>query len=96
MFQQTLESFLGIGNVYFQPPESFKLKYPCIIYELASTFTRFANNDLYYDKDAYRVRLLDRDPDSLLYHKLKGFRYSRFERHFVSNNLHNWIFNIYF
>ena len=90
-----IKNVYGVKEVYFQPPEGFKIKYPCVIYELASTFDRFANNESYFGKEAYRVRLVDRNPDSIFFQKLKKFRYSRFERHYVSDNLHNWIFNIY-
>ena len=30
--QDKLEEVLGSKQVYFQPPESLKLKYPCIVY----------------------------------------------------------------
>lgn len=96
ILQKKLEDFLETKNVYFQPPESFKLKYPCVIYNLASTFPRFANNELYFDKDQYRLEIIDRNPDSALFQKMKRFRYARFERPFVANNLHHWVFNIYF
>ena len=32
-FQTVLESIPGVEKVYFQPPESVKLVYPCILYE---------------------------------------------------------------
>lgn len=31
-------------NVYFQPPESVKLLYPCIVYKRSAGDTRFADN----------------------------------------------------
>ena len=36
-------------NVYFQPPETIKIKYPCIIYSLDDYDTRFADT-LHGDK----------------------------------------------
>ena len=41
------KSILGNSNVYFQPPESVKLKYDCIIYKDVTPFTRRANNFIY-------------------------------------------------
>lgn len=95
-FHQKLKDFLKIKNVYFQPPESFKMAYPCAVYMISGDSTRFANNRLYYDKVLYQVSIIDRDPDSALFHKMRRFRYSRFVRHFVASNLHNWIFNVYY
>ena len=42
--QETLETILGSENVYFQPPESYKIEYPCIIYERANIKAIKADN----------------------------------------------------
>ena len=38
---------LGSRNVYFQPPESVKMKYPAIVYERTEIKNRFANDAVY-------------------------------------------------
>ena len=48
--QQKLEDFLGSRNVYFQPPENIRLKFPCIIYSYIVPKTEYANNLIYYHK----------------------------------------------
>ena len=42
--QSKLEDILGSRNVYFQPPENLKIKYPAIIYSLNNINLRFADN----------------------------------------------------
>ncbi len=46
-----LVDFLGSGHVYFQPPESVRLTYPCIIYNLDDFDVKRADNELYLGKD---------------------------------------------
>ncbi len=42
-----LVSLLGSDNVYFQPPPTVKMQYPCIVYKRDYLNTEFAdNNDL--------------------------------------------------
>ena len=44
---EILVDALGSGNVYFQPPASLKMVYPCIRYNRATADAKFANNGLY-------------------------------------------------
>ena len=39
-----LHEILGSDYVYFDPPESQRIHYPCIIYQRSSGDTDFANN----------------------------------------------------
>lgn len=47
-----------IDNVYFQPPESVKLKYPCIIYSLERPDVDYADDDLYSQFNHYNLILI--------------------------------------
>lgn len=91
-----LEDVLGSRNVYFQPPESFKLKYPCIIYQLASINSRKANNIKYKTEKCYTVTLIDKNPDSEFVDKFQTIKYCNFDRFFTNDNLNHWVFRIYF
>lgn len=53
-----LESLLGSRNVYFQPPESQTLEYPCIVYNLANQSPNYADDKLYLKKNKYVIRLI--------------------------------------
>ena len=50
--QTTLETILGSRNVYFQPPESVKLKYPAIVYSRNDIMNQFADDGVYSQSHA--------------------------------------------
>lgn len=94
--QVLLERLLGSRNVYFQPPESVKLKYPCIVYERSDIRTNSANNKLYLKHKQYTITVIDEDPDSDIPDKLQDLKYCSFDRHFISDNLNHDVFTLYF
>ncbi len=94
---EILVSALGTRNVYFQPPESFKLKYPCIIYELSRIEADEANNKAYIVNKRYTVTTIDEDCDTELPEKLLSeLEYCSHDRRFVSDNLYHDVFTVYF
>lgn len=94
---EELCDILGSRNVYFQPPETVKMKYPCIVYERSDGDTQFANNMPYAFALRYTVTLIDADPDNPLIKKLAyGFETCIYDRHFTSNNLNHDVFKIYY
>lgn len=92
--QDILETI--VDNVYFQPPESVKLVYPCIVYSRSSINTKFANDLPYKTKTRYSVTLIDKNPDSIYVVELAGLPMCTHERHFRKDNLNHDIFNLYF
>ncbi len=94
--QTLLETLLGSRNVYFQPPPSVEMKYPCIIYELTDMDTMFADNVPYKVEKRYSLTVVDKDPDSLIPDKVAALPKCIFDRHFVADNLNHNIFIIYF
>ncbi len=50
-----LIEILGSENVYFQPPASVKLSYPCFVMELSNTYTRRADNKAYNNINRYSI-----------------------------------------
>ncbi len=91
-FEQLLES----RNVYFQPPENVKIKYPAIIYSRSRIDTTFANNNGYKLDHVYQVVYVHSDPDDPVIDKLCLFPTSRFQREYTANNLYHDVFIIYF
>lgn len=91
---EELVKILGSRNVYFQPPESIKIKYPAIIYERSDIHNEFANNDIYLQPYKYKVTVVDYDPDSELVSKMSKFKYARFDRHYVVDGLNHDTFTI--
>lgn len=94
--QTLLEALLGSREVYFQPPATVKMKYPCIVYKRDTAYTDFADDVPYkYDK-RYQITVIDKDPDSLIPDKIAALPMCLFDRHFTADNLNHDIFNIYF
>lgn len=93
---ELLVSILGSRNVYFQPPESIKLLYPCIIYKRSTGDTQFANDAPYTFRVRYQITYIDKNPDSEVIEKLAKLPMCTYDRHFTSDNLNHDIFNIYY
>lgn len=88
---------LGSRNVYFSPPESIKLKFPCIVYHLSVGRSFNANNKPYMITDSYDVQVIDADPDSQIPDKLmNGFDMIRKDRVFTQDNLLHSSFVLYY
>lgn len=82
-------------HVYYQPPESVKLVYPCIIYERRSGDTRFADNLPYTFTMGYTVTVIDKDPDSDIPLQVAKLPMCRMDRCFTSDNLNHSVFVLY-
>lgn len=85
---------LGTRQVYFQPPESIKMKYPAIVYSLSDIPTEFANNNPYIQSQAYEVIVIDSNPDSTIVKKISQLPKCRFNRHYTSDNLNHYVFTL--
>lgn len=93
---ELLVSILGSSNVYFQPPQSIKLVYPCIVYNLDDLQLRHANNKAYSIRDRYLITHISRDPDDQTPDKIARLPLASFSRAFVADNLNHQVFNLYF
>jgi len=95
---EILCNFLGSRNVYFQPPESKKLKYPCIVYQLSSIWTDKADNAKYLKNRQYKVTVINEDPDDAaeLANKLLEMQYCRFESTYVADNLNHCVLTLFY
>lgn len=91
-----LRSTLGTTNVYFDPPESFKLKYPCIVYRLESNFERFADDTQYGRMKRYSLIYITKDADDPMVDSLDDLKYCRMSRAYTSDGLFHNAFEIYF
>lgn len=95
--QALLEETLGTRNVYFQPPESKMLNYPCIIYKRGiSSNTLFADDIPYHHQVRYEMTVIDSNPDSEILDRVSSLPMCAFERHYTSDNLNHDIYNIYY
>lgn len=94
--QTLLEGVLGSANVYFQPPSNLQMKYPCIVYAHDNAKTEFAGNHPYSRTKRYQLTVIDRNPDTLIPDDIGQLPLSNLNRIFTTDNLHHYVFNLYF
>lgn len=94
ILHEELVAILGTRNVYYQPPESIKMKYPAIVYVRSDIDNTFANNEVYNQSHKYHVTVIDGDPDSEIVNKMSKFKTAKFVRHFATTGLNHDVFSI--
>ena len=52
-----------VARVYYDPPESVKMLYPCIVYEYSNAHLTRGNNRVYLKGKMYNLKLIFTDPD---------------------------------
>lgn len=93
---EILCDILGSKNVYFQPPSTILMKYPCIVYKLSYVNTEYADDIPYRKKKRYDITIIDRDPDSEIPDKVSDLPFCAFDRNFTSDGLHHNVYRLYF
>ena len=91
-----LRTTLGTANVYFDPPESFKLKYPCIVYSLNGINQRKADNKTYIGLKRYGLTYITQDADDPMVDTLEELDFCHLNRPYDANGLHHYAYDIYF
>jgi hypothetical protein len=81
-------------NCYYQPPESTRLIYPCIVYELQDMPVKHADNLPYSVGHIYQLTVIDRDPESAVREAVAELPRCAFVRSFDADNLHHYVFRI--
>ena len=95
--QQELEEILGTDNVYFQPPENVKLKYPCIVYKKAAPRTQHADDHVYTYTQRYDVTVIYDDPDMDISKRLVlHFPMCSLDRSYDADNLYHDAITLYY
>lgn len=90
-----LVNILGTPNVYFQPPASVLMKYPCIIYKLDKINPVNADNVQYLGTKRYLITIVDRNPDTTIPDRVLELQYCSFENHFSVDNLNHYICSLH-
>lgn len=84
-------------KVYFQPPENFKLSYPCVVFDRTTALTMYADNEPYQVTKRYTVTLISKTADNEeLLDKLLLFPMATYDRQFINDNLVHDVFSVYF
>lgn len=96
LLQNLLKALLGSDHVYFQPPPSVNMQYPCIVYERDRVETDFADNVPYKHMKRYQITIIDRNPDSLIPDLIAALPMCSFDRRFTADGLHHDVYNLFF
>ena len=91
-----LIEILGSTNVYFNPPESIKLQYQCIIYNLDNKELVKADNVNYLKRNYYNVTLIHPDPVNKIQDMILDLPYCRFTSFYSSDDLNHYRYQIYY
>jgi hypothetical protein len=94
--QELLVDLLGSDNVYFQPPESAKMQYPCIRYAMDFKLSDWADGLPYKRDNRYLVTVIDRDPDSVIPDSVAALPRCVFDRFYTADNLNHHVFKLFF
>ncbi len=95
--QQLLEGIVGPPiKVYFQPPTSVKLSYPCIVYALTGVDVNYAGNIKYLSVNKYQVTIIDTDPDTAIPNAITLLTHCAFDRRYTSDNLYHEVYSLYY
>lgn len=90
-------------KVYYQPPS--RLEYPCILYELDDIDTKKADNINYIKKRRYLLTYMSKTPDPktiingeqmLVEDALLGLPYCNFDRTYTADNVHHYLFSLFY
>lgn len=87
------------GKVYFQPPSSVKLVYPCWVIERITASQPRADDKTYFFRPGYKCIHMDRiepDPDFLYGVISDLFPHSVYQNHYTMDNIHHDQYLIYY
>lgn len=83
------------NNVYYQPPESVKLKFPCIVYKRTSIDETHADDTLYLSRYEYQVTYISKEPDTTKPEEIARLPYCSAGRFFVTDSMYHYPFTIF-
>jgi len=87
---------LGSRNVYFQPPETLKMSYPCIVYAWSGNEVYHADDRPYRVKRKYSATVIDPNPDSEIPDKIAEMPMTELNRTYTTERLNHYVFTIYY
>ncbi len=82
-------------RVYFQPPPTVQMEYPCIIYNRVTNNVIFSDDNPHRIYTAYLVSVVDPNPDSDIPDKVAKLPLCRFDRFYTQDNLNHDVFTVY-
>ena len=91
-----LVELFGSTNVYFQPPESVKMVYPCIRFSEAGMDIKRADDIAYLKSTRYELTVISKTPAPPVIEKLLDIPNCTYDRPYKMNNLYHYVFTLYY
>lgn len=83
-------------NVYFQPPSSIQLIYPCIMYKREDLDIVHADNMPYKQTKRYQVTVIDENPDSPINALVAQLPLCSYDRFYTAEKLNHDVYSLFF
>ena len=84
-------------NVYFQPPTSITMKYPCIVYNMTDKIRIYGSDVIHIKKQGYRLTVIDKNPDSDIANLAEEkFQYCGVDQYYTVDNLNHIVLSLYY
>lgn len=97
---QMLDILTNHANLYYEPPSGTLMMYPCMRITQADLDLKRADNKKYLATMAYTLTYItENDVDILIdpiTSALLDLEYCEFDRTYVSDNMHHYVFKIYY
>lgn len=94
--QKELEKIVG-KNVYFQPPASVLLNYPCVIYGLSGVDIKRADDTIYRYTNKFDLLFIYKQSNiEIIGTVLRAFPMCSVSRIYVADNLYHYAFSLYY
>lgn len=94
--QKILVEKLGSKYVYFNPNETAKLTYPCIVYHFASIKSNNADDKKYINRKCYKMQFISREQNDEVVEKLLDIPFCSHMNHSIIDQLHHDTFTLYY
>lgn len=92
---QKLIDILGSGNVYYNPPETLKMNFPCIVYSLNYIERIDADNNMYLDFTKYKIVLISKKVDHPAVKELMKLPLTRYSTRYTKDGFYHDAFILY-
>jgi predicted membrane-bound spermidine synthase len=84
-------------NVYFQPPSSIAMMYPCIVYDMTNRLHLYASDVIHVTKQQYRITVIDKNPDSDIANQVEqNLQYCGIDQYYTVDNLNHTVLSLYY
>lgn len=90
-----LKEVSGI-KVYYQPPETVKMVYPCIRCSRSNIRQNYANDKTYSKFNRYELIVISEEFDYDVVDTLLELEMCSFDRQYVADNLYHYVLSIYY